>query len=181
MPYNATDQSATGANLYTADSAALGQRASYQFPVRGLDQALGGGEFVYCEFNGTVNAGDFVQLSTALLANATIQTQAVQWAGTQNLPVNLGVSLAAQVAGQFGWVQIFGLAVANTSGIVAIGQQLSFNAAGVVQGSAAVAGKQVLGATVASLNNATISGYGALGAQKALVMLNRPFAQGAIT
>lgn len=183
MPFNITDQMATGSNVNDTSTATLAN-ATQKFPlgliVRGLDQALGGGEFMYVLFNGTVNAGDVCQISSALVS-AAIQYQAVQWAGTAGLPSNLGVAVAAQVAASFGWLQLQGNAVVNTSGVVAIGQQLSWQANGVVQGSAAVASKQMLGATVTSLNNATVSGYGALGAQKATVLLNRPFAQGAIT
>ena len=183
MPYNATDQAATGAQLTDTSTASLAN-ATQRFPsgivIRGQDGALGGGEFIYVLFNGTVNANDVCQISSALVSTA-IQYQAVQWAGSANLPIALGVALAPQVAGSFGWLQIQGMAIVNTSGVVAIGQQASWQANGVVQGSAAVASKQVLGMTIASLNNATISGYGALGAQKAVAYLNRPLAQGAIT
>jgi hypothetical protein len=180
--YNATDQIASGANLADTSTASLAN-ATQKFPlgliVRGMDQALGGGEFMYVLFNGTVAAGDVCQISDALVAN-TIQYQAVDWAGTANKSFALGVALAPQVAASFGWVQIQGNAVVNTSGAVAIGDNAWFQAAGVVS-STLVAGKQALGMSCASLNNATISGYGALGAQKAVYLLNRPFAQGNIT
>lgn len=182
MAFNATDQMATGANLADTSTATLAN-ATAKFPlglvVRGLDQALGGGEFMYVLFNGTVNAGDVVQVSTALVA-AAIQYQAVQWAGTAGKSFLLGASLNAQVAASFGWVQIQGNAVVNTNGVVAIGDNAWFQAAGVVF-STLTASKQALGMSAASLNNANISGYGALGAQKAIYNLNRPFAQGGIT
>jgi hypothetical protein len=147
--------------------------------IRGLDQSLGGGEFMYVQFSATVAAGDVVSI-LPVLTSGNLAIQVVDWAGAANGGLQLGVALAAQTVGLFGWVQVAGVAVVNTSGAVAVGDRAMWQAAGVVQ-TGLVASKQALGFTCMSVNNATVGGYGALGAQKALYMLNNPQAQGSIT
>lgn len=177
MPYNAVDQMATGSNLY--DTGVTTAKFPMGLIIRGLDQALGGGEFMYVQFNGTVAAGDVCSINPSL-ASGNLTIQAIDWAGAANGGLQLGVALAAQVASNFGWLQVAGVAVINTSGAVAVGDRAFWQAAGVVF-STLTASKQALGLTCMSVNNATVTGYGALGAQKALYLLNNPQAQGSIT
>lgn len=71
--------------------------------VRGLDHgtgAYGDAEFRYVKFTGTVAAGDFVQVDNS----AFTAVQAVH-AGTK---ASVGISMAAQVSGQYGYVMIRG-------------------------------------------------------------------------
>lgn len=176
MAYNAVDQMATGASLY--DTGNLVAKFPMGLLVRGLDPSLGGGEFMYVQFSATVAAGDVVSL-LPVLAAGSLTIQCVDWAGAVNSGLQLGVALAAQIVNQFGWIQVAGVAVVNTSGVVAVGDRAFWQAAGVVF-STLTASKQALGMQCMSLNNATVNGA-ALGAQKALYMLNNPQAQGSIT
>lgn len=144
----------------------------------GGDPGLGYGEFIYVQGNGTVNAGDWVQLTEAL-ASGVITMQASQWGGTANSGKTLGVALSTLTGSLYGWVQLYGNAIANCSGTVAAGDGVFFNATAQVK-SAAVASKQVLNAQASAANNATINGA-AIGAGFAVYFLNYPVAQGAIT
>jgi len=177
MPYNAVDQFASGASLYDTGAAAA------KFPlgliIRGLDQSLGGGEFMYVQFAAAANAGDVCSLLPSL-ASGNLTIQATPWVGTAVAGFQLGVCLATQTINSFGWIQVAGLAVVNTNGVVAVGDRAFWQANGTVF-TTLTASKQALGMSCMSVNNATIGGYGALGAQKALYMLNNPQAQGSIT
>lgn len=149
--------------------------------VRGYDPVYGAGVFVYVKGGGTVNAGDVVELSPSLTAGV-LTTTAIQWAGTANTGKPLGVALSALTSSLYGWVQVEGTALVNISGAIVVGNGAYWQAAGVVQG-AAVASKQMVNATAATVNNAVVGSGGgtAIGATKALYYINRPFAQGAIT
>jgi hypothetical protein len=123
---------------------------------------LGGGEFMFVQFAGTVTAGAVCELTVTSVSSGTrIDVSAQAWAGTANTGKPLGVALAAATSGTWGWVQIGGIAVVNTSGSVAANAQLYWQASGVIS-STVVASKAVLNALAASANNATYgSGTGA--------------------
>lgn len=148
-----------------------------------VDPVLGGGTFAYVQYTGTVTAGAVVELSGSIVSSgARYDVSAAAWAGTANTGKPLGVALAAASAGQWGWVQVQGIAVTNISGTVAAGDKQFWQASGVMS-STVVASKQVINAVAASANNITYgSGTGAVTLSgQALIVLNRPCAQGAIT
>jgi hypothetical protein len=170
-----------GALLMTGTS-----RGRFEYPgvvVTGVDPVLGGAEFMFVQFGGTVAAGGVVELSiTSVNSGARMDVSAIAWAGAANTGKPLGVALAAATVGTWGWVQVSGIAVTNTSGTVAAGDKQFWQASGVIS-STVVASKQVLNAEAVSANNATYgSGTGAVTLSgQSLILINRPCAQGAIT
>lgn len=150
--------------------------------LRGYDPALGGGEFVYAQAGGTLAAGAVVQFNESLVSGAIVDTAAA-WAGTANSGDVLGVAVAALTVGQWGWFQVGGHAIANVSGAPVAGNPVYWQAAGVVSPTA-VAGKQMEGAKFSTAPAVTL-GQGStaitLSGTQAVLLLNRPSAQGAIT
>ncbi|MDN7481923.1 hypothetical protein QZM38_13920 [Burkholderia orbicola] len=158
-------------------------RQSFSFEtIRGNDAALGGGEFVYAQASGTLTAGAVVQFNQSL-TNGAIVNQAQAWQGTANSGDVLGVAVTAMAANQWGWFQIGGNAIVNCQGAPVAGNPVYWQANGVVSPTA-VAGKQMEGAKFATAPAVTL-GTGStavtLSATQAVVLLNRPSAQGAIT
>lgn len=175
MTYKANQNQIAGQALVNTQTAAAMQTGTV---FSGSDPGLGFGEFVYVQGTGTVNAGDWVEFTQAL-ASGVITLKVQQWAGTANSGKSLGVALAILTGNLYGWVQVYGNAIANISGTVAAGDGAYWNAAGQTK-SAAVASKQVLNAQATAANNASINGA-AIGAGFAVYFLNYPIAQGAIT
>lgn len=183
MPYSTTDQLAASANLYDIVVAPVSP-AVLPFPmgfiVRGLDQALGGGEFLFAKASEALAAGDVVEVTTTFTSgNATVSVQ--KWrATTASVGQYLAVAMAAVTSGNLGFFQVQGLAIVNSNGTTAANDRAFWQANGVVS-TTLVAGKQALGMNAMSAANATVTGYGAIGAAKSVYLLNRPFGQGNIT
>ena len=131
------------------------------------DAVLGGGEFIYLLGVASTILGSVVsyQLSDGVSLNGTTAL----WAGTAGTGSPLAVATAAIVASDWGWYQIGGAAIVATSGTVAAGNPLYFQAAGVVQ-AAAVNGKQIVGAVAGSANGVPTT-------NQAIVTLDRPMVQ----
>jgi hypothetical protein len=148
--------------------------------VRGTDPVLGGGTFLYVQFTGTVSIGTVCELSQTNVSSGTrYDISALAWAGATITGKPLGVSMCAATTGQWGWVQIQGLAITAVSGAPAVGNPAAWQASGVISPTI-VAGKSVINAQFASAVSATV-GAVTLTASQALVLLNRPSAQGPIT
>ena len=132
--------------------------------------------------NGTIQVGQVCEI-TSTISNGAVVLTATPWAGTSLSGKTLCVALTSLTANQYGWFQIEGIAITATAGAPAAGNVVNFSATGIVQPTV-VASKQVINATYASAVSQTI-GTGAsavtLGSAQALVLLNRPSAQGAIT
>lgn len=154
-----------------------GRQNFYNEIVHGYDDNLGGGEFVYAKFAGTIAAGAWVTLVPSLSGGVVVST-ATAWDGTANTGFPLGVAVAAGAAGQWGWFQVGGNAVAKTSGTTAAGDKVFWQAAGVTS-STGVNGKQVMGAQCATAANASVGGS-AIGAGLSVVQIARPHVQGQI-
>ena len=129
--------------------------------------AYGMGEFIYLKGVASTVVGSLVTydpfLATTTLAPAT---------GGKG-PV--AVSMSANVASQFGWYQIGGVAAVKAPNAMAVGAEVFMLAA--TPGSvddAAVNGEQVLNAVVTTTTGTPSSGLG-------LITINRPFLQGQIT
>lgn len=144
------------------------QRTAVGTVARFRNETLGEGEFIYLSGAANVDAGDVCSYEITYVSSVATSA-VVPWAGTANMPVPLGVATAATVAGTWGWYQISGSAVVNASGTVADGDDLFWQAAGVVSATA-IAGKQMVNATAASANDVPASG-------QVIVTMDRPAAQ----
>jgi hypothetical protein len=187
MPYNATDNVCANANLYDivlaanyAPTTTTALPFAQGFILRGVDQALGGAEFMFGKASEALAAGDVVEVTTTFTGgNATVSVQ--KWrATTASVGLILAVAMAAVTSGNFGWFQLSGLAIVNSNGATAANDRAFWQANGVVS-TTLVAGKQALGMNAMSAQNATVTGYGAIGAAKSVYLLQRPFGQGNIT
>jgi len=159
-----------------------GRQSFYLEEIRGYDGNLGGGTFQYVRFGATLTAGQVVQLSSAL-TNGQVVVSAILWTGTAVSGQPIGVVLAGGATGQWGWVQVQGNAIVAVSGSPTANGPVYWQANGVVS-STVVASKQLVNSQFATTNNVTIgSGASAvaIGAGFAIVTLNRPYGQGAIT
>lgn len=195
MAYVVTDDQLGFVDLYLADpvgpgalqlsgsAIAYGRFNNPGIELRAYDPNLGGGTFVFVKAAAAITAGAFVELTQAVTAGFRYDVSAQPWAGAVNTGKPLGVAVAALAIGQFGWVQVQGLAIATVSGAPAAGGAAFWQAAGVVSPTT-VASKAVLNAQFASAVSQTVgSGTSAtvLTSTQALVLLNRPCAQGPIT
>lgn len=180
-----TVTSATAGSLGTPGVGALPSvtlDAQTGYVVTGWDPALGAGEFVFAKSTGTIAAGTVVEFTTTATAGV-FTTNFQAWAGTAVKGKPLGVVVAATAVGQYAWVQVQGNAITSTSGTVAAGDAQYWQASGVIS-STPVISKAFLNAQAASAQAATV-GAGTtavtLTSTQAVIFLNRPFGQGAIT
>lgn len=140
--------------------------------VSATDATYGGGEFIYLLGVASTVAGSVVTFNGNSGGTPTWQTTLAP--ATANLAQPVAVAMSANVAGQYGWYQIAGNAVCATNGTLAAGPAPVYLAGSGQVTSTAAAGKQVVNAV-----NVTATGTPAAG--QAVVEINRPFAQGAIT
>ncbi len=136
--------------------------------VRGFDSTFGVGEFIYLKGVASTAVGSIVSYNTS-----TFTTVLCPVGNNRSRPVAFAMS--ANVANQFGWYQIGGVAVARktcticlvTSGVVGV---LTI---GLVAGSGS--GKELRGAIVAATASA------AAGRTTVQLTVNRPHMQGRVT
>jgi len=140
--------------------------------VKAYDPTYGEGEFIYLLGVAATVVGSVVTYNGQSSGTPTFQTALAP--ATANLDQPLAVAMSANLAGQYGWYQISGAAVMATNGTLAAGPAPVYLAGGGQVTSTAAAGKQVLNA-----QNVTATGTPAAG--QAVVEINRPAAQGAIT
>ena len=135
--------------------------------VSATDETYGGGEFIYLKGVGSTVVGSLVTYDL----NAATTTLAPATGGTGQV----AVAMSANVANQFGWYQIAGIAAVKAPNAMAVGAEIFMLAA--TPGSvddALVAGEQVLNAKALSTTGTPSTGL-------ALIQINRPFLQGNIT
>ena len=167
-------------NLVTGTGS--GRMNFYSQVVPGYDPNLGGGEFMYLRYSGTIALGTVCEVTPSLTSGVIIQN-ATAWAGTAITGRPLAVAVSSGTVGQFGWFQVQGNAITTVQGAPAAGNPAYWQAAGVVSPTVVIS-KQMVNANFATAVSQTIgSGSGAtvLSATQAIVTINRPFAQGAIT
>jgi hypothetical protein len=140
--------------------------------VRAIDPIYGEGEFIYLLGVASTVVGSVVTYDGASTGTPTYQTALAP--STANLATPLAVSMSANTAARYGWYQISGHAVTATNGTLAAGPGPVYLAGSGQVTSTGAAGKQVLNA-----RNDTATGTPA--ANQAVVLIQRPFAQGAIT
>lgn len=181
---NLTDVDPTGPGPFTlvGSITGAGRQSFYLEEIRGNDANLGGGTFQYVKFGATLTPGQWVQFVDTLTAGQIVTT-VIAWAGTAITGQPIGVVVTGGTSAQWGWVQVQGNAIAAVSGSPTANGPVYWQASGVVS-STPVASKQVVNAQFATTNNVTIgtgASAAAIGAGFAVVTLNRPFGQGAIT
>ncbi len=133
---------------------------------------LGVGEFIFLPGATSTAAGDVVSYITSDGAASGVNQGAAttRWAGTAGVGFPLAVATAAvATTTTWGWYQIAGAAIVNTSGTVAAADPMYWQATAVLSHTA-VNGKQVLGAQASSAN-------GVPATNQAIVTINRPHAQ----
>lgn len=137
--------------------------------VRGVDPTYGEGEFIYLKGIGSTTVGSIVNY------RGTTWVTALGYAG-ENVAGPLAIAMSANVADQYGWYQISGLAVASKACTV------SFAAAAKVAVSsstglavATISGNEIQGAMVSAVASATA------GRTTVTLVMNRPHTQGRVT
>lgn len=135
--------------------------------VQAQDPLYGMGEFILLLGVASLAAGDWV---TYQAGSFTPQ----RWVGTGIDGRALAVAMSANTsATNWSWYQISGAAVCNISGAVVAGDKVYFQATAVTS-STPVASKQVMGAVAGGASGTPAAG-------KAVVNIQRPHTQGAIT
>lgn len=136
--------------------------------VRANDPTYGAAEFIYLAGVASTAVGSVVTYNTSSF------TTALAAVGT-NLPQPIAIAMSANVASQYGWYQISGIAVAKK----AAGTSLAANAAVGVKTIGLVAasgsGKEVAGALVAAVASAKSD------VTTVQLVVNRPHMQGRVT
>lgn len=135
--------------------------------VSAVDPIYGGGEFIYLKGVASTVVGSMVDYDL----NAATTTLSPATAGTGSV----AVAMSANVANQYGWYQIAGIAAVKAPNAMVVGADVFSLAA--TPGSvddAAVAGEQILNAKVLTTTGTPSTGL-------ALIHINRPFHQGQIT
>lgn len=136
---------------------------------------------VICENDPTYGEGEFIYLlgvastvvGSLVSYNATTYQTALS-ANTVNLAGPVAVAMSANVATEYGWYQIGGLAVIKKTAVAVSPQVAIYQSAttGRVMATAA-SGKQLLGARAANLTSVTST------TSTVVVSINRPHKQGA--
>jgi hypothetical protein len=140
--------------------------------ITAYDPTYGAGEFIYLLGVASTVVGSVVTWNGNATGTPTFQTTLAP--ATANLAQPCAVAMAANVAAQYGWYQIAGNAVAATNGTLAAGPGPVYLAGSGQLSSTGVAGKQMV-------NAVNVTATGAPATAQAVVEINRPFAQGAIT
>ena len=136
--------------------------------VRAIDPTYGEGEFIYLKGVANTVVGSIVTYNTSA------GTTTLAPAGS-NKPQPVAVAMSANVANQWGWYQISGIAVVAKAATVSLaaGVAVGVQSTGVINASAS--GKEVQGALVAAVASA------ASGRTTVQVVVNRPHMQGRVS
>jgi len=136
--------------------------------VRAKDPTYGEGEFIYLLGVASTVVGSVVTYDAS-----THQTVLSAVGG--NIPRAVAIAMSANVASQYGWYQIGGMAVVAKQCTVSLaaGAAVGVLSTGLIAGTGS--GKEILGAAVAAVASATA------GRTTVLVAVNRPHKQGRIT
>ncbi len=151
------------ADTNTTALAALGK------VTRARHETYGEGEFVYMLGVASTVVGSVVSYNAT-----TYQTTLLP--STANLGTPVAVAMSANVASQYGWYQVEGLAVMKKTAVQCAPQGKIY-----ISGTAgrvfitSTSGKQILGAKAANLTTVTST------TSTLVVMINRPHTQGQIT
>jgi len=138
--------------------------------VKGWDPTFGEAEFIYLLGVASTAVGSIVSY------NATTWQTALGVA-TSLIPRPMAVAMSANVASQYGWYQISGVAVCAKSSAVSFAAGAAVGVLSTATGLAAAtaSGNELQGALVAAVASA------ASGRTSVRVLINRPHMQGRIT
>lgn len=136
--------------------------------VRASDPTYGQAEFVYLKGIGSTAVGSVVTYDTL-----TYTTTLSAVGGSIARPV--AIAMSANVASQYGWYQISGIAVVKKQCTVSLaaGAAVGVLSTGLIAGTASL--KEIFGAVVHAVASATA------GRTTVQVVINRPHKQGRIT
>lgn len=136
--------------------------------VKAKDPTYGEGEFIYLLGVASTGVGSLVSYSPSTWQTALAPVG-------DGVPRPIAVAMSANVASQYGWYQISGLAVMAKSASICcvVGAAVAVKTTGLV--SKTGSGKEISGAVVAATASA------ATGRTTVLVSINRPNMQGRIT
>lgn len=136
--------------------------------VRAKDPTYGESEFVYCLGVASTAVGSIVTYDPT-----TYLTTLSAVGG--NIPRPIAVAMSANVASQYGWYQVSGLAVCKKQCTVSLaaGAAVGVLSTGLIAGTGS--GKEIMGAVVAAVASATA------GRTTVTVMISRPHKQGRVT
>lgn len=136
--------------------------------VRGSDPTYGEAEFIYLKGVASTAVGSVVTYD-----NSTYQTTLSAVGG--NIPRPIAIAMSANVASQYGWYQISGIAVVKKTCTVSLaaGAAVGVLTTGLIAGTGS--GKEILGAVVHAVASATA------GRTTVQVVVNRPHKQGRVT
>jgi hypothetical protein len=135
-----------------------------------VDDTLQSAEFVYMPGVNGLLAGDVVVLDLTPGAQQVIRHTSVTY---KNSGRPLAVAIGAPQAGQYGWFQISGVAIANVVAGTAVGAAYGSATAGALSSTAA-AGDQILSARI-------LTAIGTPAAGQSYVQINGPCVQSQIT
>jgi len=136
--------------------------------IRAVDPTYGEGEFIYLAGVASTAVGAPVTYNTSSF------TTALAPVGT-NLPQPIGIAMSANVASQYGWYQISGVAVGLKSSAVSLAADDAVGVLTVGRIAGTGSGKEIEGALVAVVASATSGGT------SVQMVINRPRMQGRIT
>jgi len=171
MAYTILDQCLGYPKIATTSATPWPATPALGTTVRAIDPVYGAGEFIFLKGVASTIVGSVVTWNGG---GGTPTYQTTLAPSTANLAQPVAVAMSANVASQYGWYQISGNAVVATNGTLAAGPAPVYLAGSGQVTSTAAAGKQVL-------NAINVSATGTPATNQAVVELNRPFAQGAIT
>ncbi|MDH4155403.1 MAG: hypothetical protein OEV01_16630 [Nitrospira sp.] len=136
--------------------------------IKATDPTYGEGEFIYLLGVASTAVGSIVTYDAS-----THQTVLCAVGG--NIPRPIAVAMSANVASQYGWYQISGVAVCKKTCTISLaaGAAVGVLTTGLIAGTGS--GKEINGAAVAAVASATA------GRTTVSVMLNRPTKQGRVT
>lgn len=136
--------------------------------VRGVDPTYGEAEFIYLKGVASTVVGSVVTYNTSSY------TTALAPVGT-NKPQPVAIAMSANVADQYGWYQISGIAVVKKTCTVSLAANAAVGVltVGLIAGTGS--GKEVQGALVAAVASATA------GRTTVQVVVNRPHMQGRVS
>lgn len=148
--------------LQLIDETSTTQQHRVGMIVRASSATYGHGEFIYLKGAASTAAGDCVTWDSAF---ATTRV-------TNGMLGPIGFAMSANVANQWGWYQIAGIAIANTAGTVVSGAAVQTASTGAVDDTT-TSTRYITGALFRSAD-------GTPSANKALLAIQRPFAQGVV-
>ena len=137
--------------------------------IKGRDPTYGEGEFIYLKGIGSTVAGSIVNYFP------DTYTTALGYVG-ENVAAPMAIAMSANVASQYGWYQISGVATASKSCAVsfAAGAKVAVSTSTGIA-VATISGNELQGAVVAAVASATA------GRTTVRLMINRMHLQGRVT